>query len=95
MKPETTRQACDEHDLVQLLNWELAAYERCNGTRFTSIKAYVSLEQSPSIKSVAGPDPSGCNWRDARLKSDHSLDRRERRIVRRVITQTRREFNLS
>ena len=27
MKPETTRQACNEHDLVQLLNWELAAYE--------------------------------------------------------------------
>jgi uncharacterized protein YlxP (DUF503 family) len=29
------------------------------------------------------------------VKSDHSLDRRERRIVRRVIAQTRREFNLS
>jgi hypothetical protein len=83
MKPETTRQACNEHDLVQLLNWELAAYERCNGARFTS------------IKSVASPDPAGCNWCDARLKSDHSLDRRERRIVRRVIAQTRREFNLS
>ena len=83
MKTQTTRQACNEHDLVQLLNWELAAYERCNGARFTS------------IKSVASPDPSGCNWRDARLKSDHALDRGERRIVRRVIAQTRREFNLS
>jgi len=28
------------------------------------------------------------------VKSDHSLDRRERRIVRRVIAQTRREFRL-
>jgi hypothetical protein len=72
----------NEHDLVQLLNWELAAYERCSGTRFTS------------IKSAANPDPSACNWRDARLKSDHALDRSERRIVRRVIAQTRREFNV-
>ena len=83
MKTQTTRQACNEHDLVQLLNWELAAYERCNGARFTS------------IRSAASQDPSGCNWRDARLKSDHSRDRRERRSVRRVIAQTRREFNLS
>jgi hypothetical protein len=72
----------NEHDLVQLLNWELAAYERCNGTRFTS------------IKSVESPDPAGCNWRDARVKSDHALDRSERRIVRRVIAQTRQEFNV-
>jgi hypothetical protein len=28
------------------------------------------------------------------VKSDHPLDRRERRIVRRVVEQTRREFNL-
>ena len=83
MKTRAMHQALSQHDLVQLLNWELAAYERCNGARFTS------------IKSAASPDPSGCNWRDARLKADHSLDRRERRIVRRVIGQTRREFNLS
>ena len=82
---ETTipRRALSEHELVQLLNWELAAYEGCGGTRFVS------------IKSAASRDPSGCNWRDARVRSDHSLDRRERRIVRRVIAQTRREFNLS
>ena len=82
MKTQTTRQACNEHDLVQLLNWELAAYDRCEGTRFTS------------IKSIPSTDPCGCNWSYARVKSDHSLDRRERRIVRRVVEQTRREFNL-
>ena len=68
--------------LLQLLNWELAAYERCAGTRFTS------------IHSMASPDGSGCNWRDARLQSDHALDLTERGIVRRVIAQTRREFNV-
>jgi len=76
-------QALNQHDLVQLLNWELAAYDKCSGTRFVS------------IKSIECEDPSGCNWSYARVKSDHSLDRRERRIVRRVIEQTRREFNLS
>jgi hypothetical protein len=83
MKTQAAHQALSQHDLVQLLNWELAAYERCGGARFVS------------IKSIASPDPSGCNWSDARVKSDHSLDRRERRIVRRVIAQTRREFNVS
>jgi hypothetical protein len=83
MGTETTRQARSQHELVQLLNWELAAYERCGGTRFTS------------IRSAARPDDSGCNWRDARLKSDHALDLTERGIVRRVIAQTRREFNVS
>jgi hypothetical protein len=78
-----SRQALSQHDLVQLLNWELAAYERCGGTRFTS------------IISTTSPDDSGCNWRDARLQSNHKLDLTERGIVRRVIAQTRREFNVS
>jgi hypothetical protein len=77
-----SRQARSPHQLVQLLNWELAAYERCAGTRFMSINA------------MAKPDDSGCNWRDARLQSDHGLDLTERGIVRRVIAQTRREFNV-
>jgi len=82
MKKQALPQALNQHDLVQLLNWELAAYDKCDGTRFTS------------IKSIERHDPAGCNWSYARVKSDHSLDRRERRIVRRVIEQTRREFNL-
>jgi hypothetical protein len=82
MRATNSRQPRDPHDLVQLLNWELAAYERCAGTRFTSINA------------MPGPDDSGCNWRDARVESDHALDLTERGIVRRVIVQTRREFNV-
>jgi hypothetical protein len=82
MANEATREARCEHDLVQLLNWELAAYEKCEGARFTSIQA------------MAKPDASGCNWRDARVQSDHPLNLVERGIVRRVVAQTRREFNL-
>jgi hypothetical protein len=83
MRAASPRQPLNQHHLVQLLNWELAAYERCAGTRFTAINA------------MPGPDDSGCNWSDARLESDHALDLTERAIVRRVIMQTRREFNTS
>jgi len=38
MKKQAISQALNLHDLVQLLNWELAAYDKCDGTRFTSIK---------------------------------------------------------
>jgi hypothetical protein len=82
MASQTNREPRSPHDLIQLLNWELAAYERCEGTRFTS------------IRSMATPDDSGCNWRDARVQSDHPLDLTERGIIRHVITQTRREFNV-
>jgi hypothetical protein len=78
-----TKISLSQQDLVHLLNWELAAYERCSGTRFTS------------IDSLANPEASGCNWRDARLQSDHALDLTERGIVRRVIAQTRREYNVA
>jgi hypothetical protein len=82
MGTTTSRPALSQHHLVQLLNWELAAYERCSGTRFTSINY------------LAKPAASGCNWLDARLQSDHALDLTERSIVRRVVGQTRREFNV-
>jgi hypothetical protein len=82
MASQTNREPRSQHDLIQLLNWELAAYERCEGTRFTS------------IRSMATPDDSGCNWQDARVQSDHRLDLTERGIIQRVITQTRREFNV-
>jgi hypothetical protein len=82
MEATNLRQPLNQHELVQLLNWELAAYEGCAGTRFISINA------------MAKPDDSGCNWRDARVQSDHALDAAERNIVKRVIVQTQREFNV-
>lgn len=83
MDTRVSRPALSPHDLVELLNWELSAYEQCYGCHFTSIRP------------MADPDDSGCNWRDARLQTDHQLDGVERGIVRRVIEQTRHEFNLA
>jgi hypothetical protein len=82
MGAANSRQPLNHDELVQLLNWELAAYERCAGTCFTSIDA------------MAKPDRSGCNWRNARVQSDHPLDLTERNILKRVIVQTRRDFNV-
>ncbi|HWD22451.1 MAG TPA: hypothetical protein VG591_04910 [Burkholderiales bacterium] len=82
METSVSRQALSQHDLVELLNWELSAYEQVHGCHFTAIRP------------MADPDDSGCNWRDARLQSDHRLDPVERDIVRSVIEQTRHEFNL-
>jgi len=82
MEGTSVRPSLSRNDLVQLLNWELAAYEQCGGCRFTS------------IRTVADAEDSGCNWRDARVQSDHRLGDEERRIIRRVIEQTRRQFNV-
>jgi hypothetical protein len=78
----TPRPTLSQNDLLALLNWELAAYQECEGCRF------VSLRDMPS------PDDTGCNWLDARVGSDHSLGAGEHFIVRHVIEETRREFDL-
>lgn len=77
------RQALPAHDLIALLNWELAAYDQCAGCHFTSIRP-MSL-----------PDDTGCNWFDARLHSEHRLGVEEHFIVRHVVEQTRRQFDLA
>ena len=82
MDSHAARQSLNRHDLVQLLNWELAAYEHLAGCRFTAIRA------------MADAEDSGCNWRDARVQSDHRLGMQERGIIQQVIEQTRREFNV-
>ena len=66
-----------------MLNWELAAYEECAGTRFTSIRP------------IDGRDDRGCNWLDARLVSDHRMALGEQFIVHHVVEQTRRRFDLT
>lgn len=77
-----TRQALTQQDLIALLNWELAAYEECKGCRFTSIRR------------MREPDDTGCNWFDARLRADHRLAVDEHFIVRHVIDETRRQFDV-
>jgi hypothetical protein len=80
--PMTPRQTLSLQDLIALLNWELAAYDECDGSHVTAIRHMHSR------------DDAGCNWLDARVQSDHSLGTGEHFIVRHVIEQTRREFDL-
>lgn len=76
-------QALSTNDLITLLNWELAAYEECAGCRFTSIRR------------MSERDDAGANWLDARVQSDHHLSLEEHFIVRRVVEETRRRFDVA
>ncbi len=76
------RQSLNRDELLQLLNWELAAYEECQGAHFSS------------IRTMRSRDDTGCNWLDARVASDHKLGVDEHFIVQHVIEETRREFDL-
>ena len=77
-----TRQSLSKHELLALLNWELSAYEQCEGAHFSA------------IRTMAVPDDLGCNWLDARVVSDHPLGVDEHFIVRHVIEETRHEFDV-
>ena len=82
MTTATPRPALEKAELLALLNWELAAYNECDGCHFTS------------IRTLHKPDESGCNWADARVEADHWLPVDEQLILRRVVDETRREFDL-
>ena len=77
MRPELGK-----HDLLALLNWELAAYDECDGCRFTSIRP------------LRKRDAVGCNWADAGVAADHWLRVDEQLILRRLIEDTRRQYDL-
>ena len=77
------RLSLPQQDLLALLNFELAAYGECDGCRFTSIRP------------LAGRGDEGCNWLDAPVDADHPLGVEEHFIVRHVVEQTRREFDLA
>ena len=76
------RQSLDRDELLALLNWELAAYDQCEGAHFSS------------IRTMRERDDTGCNWLDARVASDHKLGVDETFIVRHVVEETRRKFDL-
>ena len=82
MTTATSRRALDKTGLIALLNWELAAYSECDGCRFTS------------IRTARKADDSGCNWADARVDADHWLTVDEQLILRGVIEDTRKGFDL-
>jgi hypothetical protein len=76
------RPALDQSQLISLLNFELAAYSECDGCHFMSIRR------------MRDRDDVGCNWLDARVQSDHHLGVDEHFIVRHIVAQTRRQFDV-
>lgn len=76
-------QALGAERLLQLLNWELCAYEECDGCRFTSIRR------------MRERDDAGANWLDARVEADHRLGMAEQFVVREIVAQTRRRFDVA
>ncbi len=70
-------------DLIALLNWQLSAYEECEGCRFTSIRR------------MRDRDDAGTNWLDARLRADHRLGVAEQFIAQQIVAETRRQFDVS
>ena len=76
------RQHLSKRELLALLNWELAAYEQCEGARFSA------------IRTMRERDDTDCNWFDARVQSDHALGVDEHFIVQQVIAETRRKFDV-
>jgi hypothetical protein len=76
-------QALSDRELIALLNWQLAAYEECDGCRFTS------------IRHMRSRDDAGANWLDARLHADHRLRLEEHFIAGRIVEQTRRRFEVA
>jgi len=77
------RETLKPSSLLALLNWELAAYDACEGCHFTSIRP------------MAVPDDRGCNWLDARVQADHRMGASEHFIVRQVVEETRRAYDLA
>jgi hypothetical protein len=76
-------QALRAERLLQLLNWELSAYEECDGCRFTSIRR------------MRERDDAGANWLDARVEADHRLGMAEQFVVREIVAHTRRRFDVA
>jgi len=76
------RQVLDQRSLILLLNFELAAYEECDGCHFSAIRR------------MREHDDLGCNWLDARVQSDHKLGVEEHFIVRHVVEQTRKQYDV-
>ena len=76
------RQNLSEHDVLMLLNFELAAYEECADCHFTSLRP----------AKVA--DETGCNWRDADLQVDGEATEAARKITEKVLDEVRETYNV-
>lgn len=76
-----SRQKLNPHDLLDLLNFELAAYEECSGCHVTAV------ELAPF---AYGP----CDWRGAKVEAAGGLDAQKQRIIGQVLAETREQFDV-
>jgi hypothetical protein len=75
------RQILSEHEVLNLLNFELSAYEECADCHFTEVE--------PSIR-----DESGSNWRGAKLRAEGEMTEAARRIGRVVLDEVHEAYNI-
>ena len=78
-----TRQQLTLHDLIDLLNFELAAYEECSDCHVTAVEL-APLAYSPR-----------CNWRGANIDGADGADPRKQRIIQQVLAETRKQFDVA
>jgi len=76
-----SRHQLTQHDLIDLLNFELAAYEECGGCHVTAVE-------------LAPLPYGGCNWRGAKIEAPDGLDAQKQRIIEQVLAETREQFNV-
>lgn len=77
-----SRQKLNPHDLLDLLNFELAAYEECRGCHATA------LELAPLAYGT-------CNWRGAKIEDADGADPQKQRIIEQVLAETREQFDVA
>jgi hypothetical protein len=75
------KQILSEYEVLNLLNFELSAYEECADCHFTAVE--------PSIR-----DESGSNWRGAKLQAEGEITEAARRIGRLVLDEVHEAYNI-
>jgi hypothetical protein len=76
-----SRHHLSQRELIDLLNFELAAYEECSGCHVTAV------ELAPF---AYGP----CDWRGAKVEAAGGLDPQKQRIIEQVLAETREQFDV-
>jgi len=80
-RPTPAKQFLSEHEVLDLLNFELSAYEECADCHFTAVE--------PSIR-----DESGSNWHGAKLQAEGEMTETARRIGRQVLDEVHETYNI-
>ena len=59
----TSRRALDKKALLALLNWELAAYDECEGCRFTAIRRFAAVMKRAATGPMRAVGPNALPMR--------------------------------